>query len=121
MSRSKFEWVIYIPFIVGVLICYGEYLVVKYYSTQDTVALDAYHVAAHETCKRACDNIELQMCQEWMAAPKGNLCPEVCDTFLEEEKRYGGSASTVFSCVAKASSPAEIQKCGLNCTPSIEL
>lgn len=118
MRASHVGWLIYVPFILGTVYCYGEYLLVRYYPSKD-LTLDINHQPSNEICSKACANVKAQMCQEWTTI-KSSLCPDVCDSYLEADVQYG-NWKDIFQCVEGAESPQEIQNCGVTCTGPTEL
>lgn len=119
MNLRKMDGMIYVPFALGVMYCYADYLVARYYPDTGIIPLTAFHETPNELCDNACNSLKTQLCQEWVIHTT-SICPEVCNTYLEADVHYGNWAS-IFKCVEKASSAQEIQNCGVSCTGPVEL
>lgn len=119
MNLSKLNGLIYIPFVLGVVYCYTDYLVARYHPNTEIIPLTAFQETPNELCTNACKSVKAQMCQEW-SAYSGEFCPGVCTTYLEADAHYG-NWSAIFKCVEKASTAQEIQSCGVSCTGPVEL
>ena len=119
VNLRKMDGMIYIPFVLGVMYCYADYMVARYHPDTKIMPLSALEEAPNELCSQACASVKTQMCQEWASFSK-DFCPTVCSTYLEADAHYG-NWTAIFKCVEKASSAQEIQSCGVSCTGPVEL
>lgn len=124
MFRRKLSFIIYLPFIIGLLLFYINYLEVRYGDTPiSTSDIKDPFVSEYGLCNRACSNIAKIHCKE-MVSPlgKADICSYTCDAHLaEDDLLMSPEWRSIFSCASLAKDSKDLKNCNITCTVMEEL